>query len=56
MCTCTLHVCMTMLSLVCCGIIVVSTLDVKFQAIVLVVGIGTWAATRGDNINRATQC
>ena len=38
--TCTLHVCMTML-LVYCGIIVVSTLDVKFQAIVLVVGIGS---------------
>ena len=53
---CTLHVCMTMLLLVYYGIIIISTLDVKFQAIVLVVGIGIWAATSGDNINRATQC
>ena len=30
--------------------------DCESQAIVLVVGIGTWAATSGDNINRATQC
>ena len=26
------------------------------QAIILVVGIGTWVATEGDSISNATQC